>query len=52
MLKPDMTIHWKAIADGTITFFDSNIFRGKMHFLNFSQKTSVLDLKEISDVLS
>jgi hypothetical protein len=33
-----------------ISFFDSTIFRGKMHFLNFSQKTLVV--KELLRVKS
>jgi hypothetical protein len=39
--KPtDMTIHWialRALSDGAISFFDSTIFWGIIHFLNFSQ---------------
>jgi hypothetical protein len=30
----DMTIHWKALEE---QFFDSSVFRGEIHFLNFSQ---------------
>jgi hypothetical protein len=35
-----MTIHWKALSEQFL--FNSTIFRGKMYFLNFSEKNSVL----------
>jgi hypothetical protein len=46
--RTDMTIHWKAIEEHFLTgplvfLFNFNHFRGKMHFLNFSPKTSLLN---------
>jgi hypothetical protein len=41
----DMTIHWKALEEHFLVaslVFRFNYFWGKMHFLDFSQKTSVL----------
>jgi hypothetical protein len=40
---------WGALSDGTISF-SIKLFWGKMHFLNFTQKTSVL--KELRICLS
>jgi hypothetical protein len=44
--KPtDMTIHWKALEEHFLMVpfvFRFNNFQGKMHFLNFSKKNSVL----------
>jgi hypothetical protein len=46
MSKPtDVTIHWKALEKHFLMVplvFKFNHFRGKINFLNFSQKTSVL----------
>jgi hypothetical protein len=46
MSKPtDMTIHWKALDEHFMMLtlvFRFNHFWGEMHFLTFSQKTSVL----------
>jgi hypothetical protein len=37
-----MTIHWKALEEHFLMV--PFIFQWKMHFLNFSQKTSVLEV--------
>jgi hypothetical protein len=47
----DMTIHWKALEDnflnGTISFFYSTNFGGKMHFLNYPQNPQSLGVHSI-----
>jgi hypothetical protein len=48
-----MTINWQALEEHFLMvplFFQFNYFRGKMHFLNFSQKTSVLKSSDIDQL--